>query len=161
MDKKGKKFVQQVIGTFLFYARAVDGTMLTALSTIASDQAEPTENTMEKIRTFLDYASTHRDAVITYRKSDMVLAVHSDASYLSESKARSRAGGHFFMSSDVPEPPNNGAVLNIAQIIKAVMSSAAEAEMGALYINAREALPARLTLQEMGASTAPNPNADG
>ena len=108
LDKKGKKFVQQVIGTFLFYARAVDGTMLTALSTIASDQAEPTENTMEKIRTFLDYAATHREAVITYRKSDMALAVHSDASYLSESKARSRAGGHFFMSSDVPEPPNKG-----------------------------------------------------
>ena len=47
-------------------------------------------------------------------------------------------------------PANNGAVLNIAQIIKAVMSSAAEAELGALYINAREAIPMRTTLEEMG-----------
>jgi len=37
------------------------------------------------------------------------------------------------MSSDVANPHNNGAVLNNAQLIKAVMSSAAEAELGALY----------------------------
>ena len=44
------------------------------------------------------------------------------------------------MSNNAEHPPNNGAVLNIAQITKAVMSSAAEAELGVLYINAREAL---------------------
>ena len=54
------------------------------------------------------------------------------------------------MSNDTPFPPNNGAVLNIAQIIKAVMTSAAEAELGALYINAREAVPMQTTLAEMG-----------
>ena len=54
------------------------------------------------------------------------------------------------MSSDSDDPANNGAVLNIAQIIKAVMTSAAEAEIGAMYINAREAVPARKTLEEMG-----------
>ena len=37
-------------------------------------------------------------------------------------------------------PQNNGAVLNISQIIKAVMSSAAEAELGALFINAKTAV---------------------
>ena len=80
----------------------------------------------------------------------MVLAIHSDASYLNESKARSRAGGHFFLSNDNEYPPNNGAVLNTAKIIRAVMSSAAEAEIGAMYINAREAVPQRRTLVEMG-----------
>ena len=54
------------------------------------------------------------------------------------------------MSQDVPIPPNNGAVHNLAQIIKTVMTSAAEAELGALYINAREAVPMRATLAEMG-----------
>ena len=98
----------------------------------------------------MDYAATHPDAVLTYRKSDMQLAVHSDASYLSEPKARSRAGGHFFLASDVPIPANNGAVLNTANLIKAVMSSAAEAEMGAIFLNAREAIPARNALIEMG-----------
>jgi hypothetical protein len=150
LSKEDKKYIQQVLGTFLYYGRAVDSTMLTVLSSIASNQAEPTEETMNNIKLFLDYAASHQDAILTYQASDMVLIVHSDASYLSEPKARSRAGGHFFMSSDVANPHNNGAVLNIAQLIKAVMSSAAEAELGALYINAREAVPMRQLLTEMG-----------
>jgi hypothetical protein len=122
-----------MIGTFLYYGRAVDPTMLTGLSAIASTQAKPTEETMIKMHDFLDYAATHQDAIITYQASNMVLAIHSDASYLSKPKARSRAGGYFFMSSNTKDPSNNGAILNIAQIIKSVMSSAAKAELGALY----------------------------
>jgi len=48
----------------------------------------------------------------------MKLAVYSDTSYLSEPKARSRAGEHFFLSNGSDIPPNNGAILNIAHIIK-------------------------------------------
>ena len=80
----------------------------------------------------------------------MVLAVHSNASYLSEPNARSRVGGHFFLSNDDTIMPNNGAVLTVAQIIKTVMSSAAEAELGGLFINAREAVYIRQILEEMG-----------
>ena len=80
---------------------------------------------MARIQQFLDYAVSNQDAVITYRASDMILAAHSDASYLSESKARSRAGGYFFLFENNEFPANNGAVLTISQIIKAVMSSAA------------------------------------
>jgi hypothetical protein len=80
----------------------------------------------------------------------MVLAIHSDAGYLNESKAQSRAGGHFFFSSNVQYLPNNGAVLTIAQSIDAVMWLAAEAEMGALFINAKEAVHIRSILHEMG-----------
>ena len=87
----------------------------------------------------------------------MILAVHSDASYLSEPKARSRAGGHFFLSTNATIPPNNGAILNIAHIIKHVMSSATEAELAALYIMAREAVYIRIILQEMGHKQPPTP----
>jgi hypothetical protein len=38
---------------------------------------------------------THPDAMITYHASNMILAIHSDTSYLSEIKAHSMAGGHF------------------------------------------------------------------
>ena len=150
LEADDKTFIQQVLGTFLYYARAVDSTMLVALSSIASEQAKPTATTMKKIKQFLDYASTQEEAVLTYHASDMILAIHSDASYLSEAKARSRAGGHFFMSNNNDDPPNNGAVLNIAQIIRAVMTSACEAEIGAMYINGREAVPTRKTLEELG-----------
>ena len=47
-------------------------------------------------------------------------------------------------------PPNNGAIHNVAEIIKGVMSSAAEAELGAMYINARKAVEERIILEEMG-----------
>jgi hypothetical protein len=56
----------------------------------------------------------------------------------------------FFLSSDIQNPPNNGAVLTIAQIIDAVMSSVAEAELGALFINAKEAVHMHCVLQEIG-----------
>jgi hypothetical protein len=131
--------------------------MLTALGSLAMQQANPTVNMMIKVRQFLDYAATHPDAILAYYASNMVLAGHSNASYLLESKARSRAEGYFFMSTDTAQPPNNGAVLTIAQIIKAVMTSAAEAETGALYINCREAIPARHTLEYMGHPQPPTP----
>jgi hypothetical protein len=53
----------------------------------------------------------------------MVLAGHSDASYLSEINARSsRADRHFFVpNNDVILPSNNGAIITISKIIKAVM----------------------------------------
>jgi hypothetical protein len=131
--------------------------MLTALGSIATQQANTTKNTMIKVKQFLDYASTNPDAIVTYQASDMVLAAHSDASYLLEANARSQAGGHFFMSSNIPCPHNNGAVLTIAQIIKAVMSLAAEAKIGALYINCQEAVPARHTLEFLGHPQPPTP----
>ena len=157
VSPKEKKFIQEVTGTFLYYAIAVDATMLPALGFIATQQASPTENTMKKVKHFLDYAASHPDAIITYLASDMVLAAHSDASYLSESKARSRAGGHFFMSNNNAIPSNNGAILTVSHIIKAVISSAAKSKLGALFINFREAIPARHTLEIMGHKQPPTP----
>jgi hypothetical protein len=55
-----------------------------------------------------------------------------------------------FMSANNDIPTNNGAVLNISQIIRAVMSSAAEAELGALFLNAKTAVLMRHTLKELG-----------
>ena len=134
----------------MYYGCAIDGTILTTLSAIASKQALPTENTTQKTQQLVYHAATHTHAILTYCKSDVVLAVHIDAYYLSEPKARSRTGGHIFLASDVPIPANNGAVLNTAQLIKTVMSSAAEAKMGAIFLNAREAIPAWNVLLKMG-----------
>jgi hypothetical protein len=78
------------------------------------------------------------EAVISYKASKMILAVHSDAGYCNEKKSRSRARGHFFLTNNNEHTPNNGAILTLATIIKAVMSSAAEAKLGALYLNAKE-----------------------
>ena len=46
------------------------------------------------------------------------------------------------MASNIAVPENNSTVHTVTQIIKTVMSSAAEEEIGALYINCRESIPA-------------------
>jgi hypothetical protein len=148
--KEQQKYIQQVIGVLLYYRRAVNSTLLVALSLLASAQAAPTEHTLELVKWLLDYASSNPDAILTYKSSNMILAVHSNASYLSKANACSQAGGHLFCSTNVDNPPNNGAVLNISKILKAVMSSTAKAKLGALYINACEAVPMRQLLTEMG-----------
>eukprot|EP00804_Cyclotella_cryptica_P015223 CCRYP_000751-RA/>CCRYP_000751-RA protein AED:0.35 eAED:0.36 QI:0/0/0/1/1/1/3/0/419 len=149
-DPKGKKFIQQVCGKFLFLGRAVDPTLLCPISAIASQSSKPTVDTLKQTKQLLDYIATQDEAVLTYNASDMVIAIHSHASYLSKPVPRSRAGGHFFLSSNAEIPPNNGAVLNIAHIIKHVMASATEAELAALNILAREAVFIRIILEELG-----------
>ena len=147
------------MGTLLYYARAVDSTMLVALGTLASAQTKATTATNLAISHLLDYCATHPDATVRYTSSAMCLHVHSDASYLSEADSRSRAGGYFFLSAAPPQqpppitatpPPINGAVHVHSSIIRAVMSSAAEAEIGALFFNAKEATSLRTTLAELG-----------
>ncbi len=105
---------------------------------------------MAKIKQLLDYCTSQEEAIITYNASKMVLAVHSDAGNANEKKARSHAGGYIFLSNNNLNPPNNGAILANATIIKNVMSSAAEAEIGALYLNTEEAIHFQQILFEMG-----------
>jgi hypothetical protein len=154
---KKKKFIQQVCGKFLFLGQAVDSTLLCPISAIALQSANPTKKTLELTHHLLNYLGTQEEAVLTYNASNMILAAHSNASYLSKPNARSRAGGHFFLSSDSTISQNNGAVLNIAHIIKHVMSSATEAELAGLYIMAREAVYIRIVLEEMGHKQPPTP----
>ena len=139
--KNEEKYIRQVIGVLLYYGRAVDSTILVGLSSLVAAQAKPTKQTLSLVKWLLDYAATNPDAILTYKKSNMVLAVHSDASYLSKPSARCWVSGHFFCSANVDDPPNNGAVLNISKILKAIMSSVDKAELVALYINAHKAIP--------------------
>jgi hypothetical protein len=74
----------------------------------------------------LDYLATHPETTIRYHASDMILYIHSDASYLSVSNARSRLGGLFFLDKKYPKKEIlNGSILNVAAIIKNVVASAA------------------------------------
>jgi hypothetical protein len=149
--------LQQIIGTLLYYARAVDSSMLVALGSLASAQTKATTNTLKAARQLLDYAATHPQATIRFTRSDMILHVHSDASYLSESAARSRAGGIAFMSTNDNHPPLNSAIHVHSSIMKNVVASAAEAEIGALFHNAQDACTLRQTLIELGHLQPPTP----
>jgi hypothetical protein len=152
------KRLQQIAGVFLYYARAVDSSMLVALGSLAALQTKATQKLEAAITQFLDYASSNPSATVRFRASEMVLYVHSDASYLSESGARSRAGGIFFLSGTVAKDENvplNGAVHVTSTIMKNVLASVAEAEIAALFYNAQEACEIRTTLADLGHSQPP------
>jgi hypothetical protein len=89
----------------------------------------------------------------------MILHNHSDASYLLEHEAKSRAGGFFYMESDTKPTKKitNGEILIISKVLKNVMSFAAEAEIGAVFINAKEGEVLRTTLEELGHKQPPIP----
>ena len=132
--------------------------MLAALSSISVQKSKGTEKTYADTLWLLNYATTHPNATIRYTASDMVLHIHSDVSYLSEPQSHSRAGGHYFLGDifpDMSKPPTTGPCLNgpihsISRIMTNVMGSAAEAEIGAAYINGQEAVLIRTLLLELG-----------
>ena len=92
---------------------------------------------MKRTLQILDYVATQEEAVLTYSRSQMTLSTYSNAGYLNKPEARSRSGGHLFLSNSTTFPPNNESILIIAQIINNVMSSAAKSKLGALYIASR------------------------
>jgi hypothetical protein len=111
--------IQKGTGSVLYYAIAVDPTVLMPLNDIATEQTKATAKTQDATNQLLDYLATHPDANIRYHASDMILHIHSDASYLSVSNARSRLGGLFFLDNKPPEQDKlNGSILNVASIIK-------------------------------------------
>ena len=76
--------LQQIVDTFLFYSRAIDPTMLMALSIIMTEQTQGSQTTKEKAEHFLNYTAIHPNTTIKFHKSEMILKTHSNASYLSE-----------------------------------------------------------------------------
>jgi hypothetical protein len=117
----------------------------------ATEQTKATDKTKTAAGQLLDYLTTHPDAKIRFHASDMILHIHSDASYLSVSKARSRLGGLFYLEYNPPnEDKLNGSILNVASVIKNVVASAAESEVGACFQNAQTTAPLRVTLLELG-----------
>ena len=150
LSEEGIKRIQKAVGTFAWYSRATDPIMAKTLSSIAGRQAKATEKLKEELNQFLDYCSTHPDARVRYVASDMILALHSDASHLSEPKSKSRAAGHFYLTRNNNKDMNNGTILTLSKIIKHVVGSASEAEVAALFYNCETAIPLRLALMEMG-----------
>ena len=129
VDAQSTLYVQQVCGTLLYYAIAVDQIMLVVINSIATAQANATTTTMAEIAWLLNYAATHPDAKLHYHAIDMILHIARNASYLSEERSRSRDGGIFTLSNQLLDngnktptfPTNNGAIHRLWQLIKTVV----------------------------------------
>ena len=84
--------------------------MKKTLSSIANKQKNATKTVRAECNHFLDYVHTHPDAKLRFLASDMILALHSDGSFNSDSNTRSRAGGHFYPTKKGNVNLGNGAV---------------------------------------------------
>ena len=115
----------------------MDNKLLAAINAIGMQQSAATEQTEKAISQLLEYVAMYPNDGTIYRSSGMVLAAHSDAGFNNESTGLSRAGAHIFLSEDDPKLRWNRPILTIAQIIKFVMTSAAEAALGSLYVTAK------------------------
>ena len=98
LNEKVIKRIQGIVGALLSVVRAVNNKLLVALIAIGDQRAAATENKAAAIEHLLDYLATYPNDGILFRKSDMILAAHADAGFLNESRARSRAGAHIFLS---------------------------------------------------------------
>ena len=135
-------------------------TILLAHNDIATQKAKPAESTMKEVHQLLGYMATHPKAIIRFHASDMILNIHSDASYCSAVRGCSREGGYFFLGSILLN--GQTIILNVnihitCAILKLVAASSAEAELGALFLYAREAKVLKITLQELGHPQPPTP----
>ena len=132
-NASGVLSVQRVVGSILYYDRALDINLLPALTDIGSNQAKATEETQAARKKLLYFVATFPDAVIRYVARNMCLWIDSDTSFASIRNARSRVGGFFYLSSHpskIPkhhDPPLNGPIFVLCRTMKMVLSLAAEA----------------------------------
>ena len=112
---------------------------------------------MDEVKQLLDYLASNPNATIRFHSSGTILFIHSDASYLLVTKARSGASGLFFLGDPKPDaltfgeytPILNGFIFILCKILRNIMASASEAEYGALFLNGHAAVPIRTTLIEI------------
>jgi hypothetical protein len=105
---------------------------------------------MQATQQLLDYVTTHPNPTIRYLASDMILALNTDGSYLSELNGKSRAMADMFLTRKDDPSFHNGTVLVLLAIIKHVMASTSETELASLFYGCKEAIPLFTTLEEMG-----------
>lgn len=99
--------------------------MLSALGTLSVAQVHGIEATAKALCQLLDYCATHPDATIQYTTSNMIIYIHSSASYKSEFKSCSHMGG-IFLSDQITnptkpptkQPTQNGAIQTASCILK-------------------------------------------
>ncbi len=135
-------------------------TVLMVLSMIAMDQTKSIDMMMDHCTPLLDYPAYHADAKIHFYSSDMIINIHSDASYLSDGQACSPICGHFFMGwlpNDGEQIRINGEFHVSTNAIHFFVVFAAEAELGALFHNCHMGIILCSILKDMGHSQPKTP----
>ncbi len=142
-----KKLLQSVVGTLLYYSRAVDPSICTAVQELGSIQSKPSENDMLKMERLLQYVSKHRNNGIRFYASNMCLQFMSDASYLCQPRARSVFGCFNYLGD---RNAINGPISCGSWMISCVVALVAETELAGGFQAAQISVQHRRILHDLG-----------
>ena len=95
----------------------------------------------------------------------MILHIHSDASFLSEPGAKSRAGGYHYLITALVDPkksphkqqPPNGPIHVECTTMRNVLANVMKAELGALFVNCQRGVATRMAFMDVSHAQPPNP----
>ena len=156
-----KTRLQEIAESLLYFPHCINSTILATLRSIGTNIAYGTERVAAMAAYLLNFCANNRNTKIRYFASDIQLCGHTDASYMSVSKARSRAAAYFYLSTydgallptdhklKLPARPN-GTIHVMSTVMRQVLSSATEAEVGATFYGCQYAVPLRNTLADLG-----------
>ena len=123
--------------------------MLTAACLLSSQQPAPTAATMRAAHRLLGYAKLHPNHVTVFKPSDVMLRVHSDASYLNRPKSGSTAGGFHYLGTSDPTF-YNGPVFCHCTRVPVCCAAVSEAEYAGAFCNGQVVVDERTILSSLG-----------
>eukprot|EP00957_Ditylum_brightwellii_P083967 6382421-Ditylum_brightwellii.AAC.1 len=140
LDVKGHCYAQVIDGTWFYYRRAVENTILVALNDFSAQQSATTKNTIKDNGMLMDYLATYPNAHLCFFVDSMQLHVHSKTVYLVKPGARSRHASYFYLVShpnliNYNKALNNATILTKCKTLKDIVCPTAEAECGRLLHN--------------------------
>ena len=131
----------------------VDLTMLASINDLAIRLRKSTLKTKENMKTLLDYLSANPNVIMLHRKSDMILKVHSDGSYLLVRNSRNRTAANVCFSDNkyaTEEDECQNLRYQECNETKLVMASVVECETVISFLNFQMLLVLRITTKELG-----------
>ena len=161
MDEYNQKILQNVLGKFLYYSRAIDPTTLMALNYLASVQTKTKIETAKK-------RSVSKLQRNTPRRNNRIKKKWNDYPHILRCIPHIRTGGteqskRIFFLGLKPKPPiqetppENGPVHVECRIMRNIMELATEAELRGLFENFQKATSMRTDLAEMVHQQPPTP----
>ena len=138
--------LQSINDNFLYYACAVDPTMLPSINEISTFQSALPQYKLEKSNQVLDYASAHLNTTIWYHTSDMILMPYTDDAYLVMTASRSSISYHYYFTNRIPDYSRvnlnpNEPILTELKTLKPMVSSSTEAETVGTFKIAQNVIP--------------------
>ena len=141
----------------LYYGQAANPTFLPGLTEITSAQSNPTQHTLKVCKMLMDCLWTYPNAKLHFTKSDMLLYIDSDVTYLVLPQAWSHIGEQFHlgnMSRPAPAKPakssTDAPLLTVCKRHQNVVPSTVETETRASFYNSEEDIPIICTLNILG-----------